>query len=104
MSSASSFACVLDAKANLGECPVWSITEQVLYWVDINAPALHRFDPATSTDHTLAMPESIGSFALRAQRGFIVALRSGIWVASSDGKLERKIDDDERERASRRGR
>ena len=91
MSSASSFACVLDAKANLGECPVWSIAEQVLYWVDINAPALHRFDPATSTDHTLAMPESIGSFALRAQGGFIVALRSGIWVASSDGKLERKI-------------
>ena len=87
MSSASSFACVLDAKANLGECPVWSITEQVLYWVDINAPALHRFDPATSTDHTLAMPESIGSFALRAQRGFIVALRSGIWVASSGESL-----------------
>jgi sugar lactone lactonase YvrE len=87
----SSFACVLDAKANLGECPVWSVAEQVLYWVDINAPALHRFDPVTGSDRTLAMPASIGSFALRARDGFIVALRSGIWTASSNGNLERKI-------------
>jgi len=91
MSSASSFACVLDAKAELGECPVWSVAEQVVYWVDINAPALHRFDPATGNDRVLTMPESIGSFALRAQGGFIVALRSGIWTASSDGALVCKI-------------
>ena len=34
--------CVLDARAELGECPVWSVEEQALYWVDIRAPALHR--------------------------------------------------------------
>ena len=27
--------CVLDANAELGECPVWSADEQALYWVDI---------------------------------------------------------------------
>ena len=27
------FECVLDVKASLGECPVWSVDEQVLYWV-----------------------------------------------------------------------
>jgi sugar lactone lactonase YvrE len=86
-----SFACVLDAKASLGECPVWSVAEQVLYWVDIKAPALHRFDPATGDDTMFTMPESIGCFALRAQGGFVVALRSGIWTASLNGMLERKI-------------
>ncbi|HEY3178712.1 MAG TPA: SMP-30/gluconolactonase/LRE family protein [Casimicrobiaceae bacterium] len=86
-----SFACVLDAKASLGECPVWSVVEQVLYWVDIKAPALHRFDPATGDDTMFTMPESIGCFALRAQGGFVVALRSGIWTASLNGMLERKI-------------
>jgi sugar lactone lactonase YvrE len=85
------FTCVLDARANLGECPIWSSREQVLYWVDINAPALHRFDPATGLDTTMPMPESIGCFALRRTGGFVVALRSGIWIASSDGSLERKI-------------
>ncbi len=34
------FTCVLDARARLGECPVWSVRERALYWVDINAPSL----------------------------------------------------------------
>jgi sugar lactone lactonase YvrE len=85
--------CVNDAKASLGECPVWSVAEQVLYWVDINAPALHRFDPASGADTAMPMPESIGSFALRRRGGFVVALRGGIWLAGADGTLLRKIAD-----------
>ena len=85
------FQCVLDAKASLGECPIWSVAEQVLYWIDINAPALHRFDPASQQDIAMPMPESIGCFALRAQGGFVAALRSGIWIVSPNGALERKI-------------
>jgi len=88
---ASPFVCVLDSKSSLGECPVWSARERVLYWVDINAPSLNRFDPATGGNVAMPMPESIGSFALRAGGGFIVALRGGIWLARADGKLERKI-------------
>ena len=88
---ASPFVCVLDSKSSLGECPVWSAHERVLYWVDINAPSLNRFDPATGGNVAMPMPESIGSFALRAGGGFIVALRGGIWLARADGKLERKI-------------
>jgi sugar lactone lactonase YvrE len=87
----SPFTCALDARASLGECPVWSVDEQVLYWVDINAPALHRFDPATGRDTTMPMPEAIGCAALRARSGFVVALRGGIWLARRDGSLERKL-------------
>ena len=78
----SSFSCVLDIRASLGECPVWSIAEQALYWVDINAPSLNRFDPATGDNVAMPMPESIGSYALREGGGFVVALRSGIWLAT----------------------
>jgi sugar lactone lactonase YvrE len=88
---ATPFTCVLDIKASLGECPVWSAIEQVLYWVDINAPSLNRFDPATGRNHAMAMPESIGSFALREAGGFVVALRGGLWLARPDGSLERQI-------------
>jgi sugar lactone lactonase YvrE len=87
----SPFRCVLDIRASLGECPVWSRAEQVLYWVDINAPSLNRFDPATGENTVMPMPESIGSFALRAGGGFVVALRDGFWLASADGKLTRKV-------------
>ena len=85
------FECALDVKASLGECPVWSVDEQALYWVDINAPSLNRLDPATGLNTTWPMPQSIGCFALREQGGFVVALRDGIWLASRNGKLERKV-------------
>lgn len=85
--------CVLDARASLGECPVWSVEERVLYWADINAPSLNRYDPASGENRILPMPESIGCFALRERGGFVVALRNGLWFARSDGTLERKIAD-----------
>jgi len=87
----SAFECVLDIKASLGECPVWSAVEQVLYWVDINAPSLNRFDPRTGNNTAWPMPESIGSFALRSDGGFVAALRDGVWLVDDDGTLERKI-------------
>ena len=83
----SPFQCVLDARASLGECPVWSIGEQALYWVDINAPSLNRFDPESGANLAWPMPSSIGSFAVRAQGGFVAALRDGIWLVDRAGRL-----------------
>jgi sugar lactone lactonase YvrE len=87
----SPFECVLDAKASLGECPVWSVDEQVLYWVDINAPSLNRFDPLTGGNETWPMPQSIGCVALRAGGGFVAAMRDGIWLIDAGGKPQRRI-------------
>ena len=87
----SGFRCVLDVRAKLGECPTWSARDKALYWVDIDGPSLNRFDPATGENRVTPMPESIGSFALRKPAGFIVALRSGIWLARADGSLDRRI-------------
>ncbi len=91
--SESPFTCVLDARASLGESPLWSVAERALYWVDINAPALHRFDPATGRDVAMPMPSSIGCIALRERGGHVVALREGIWLAGPGGRLERKLAD-----------
>ncbi|HJU21061.1 MAG TPA: SMP-30/gluconolactonase/LRE family protein [Casimicrobiaceae bacterium] len=87
------FTCVLDVRASLGECPVWSAREQALFWIDINAPSLNRFDPQTRDNTAMPLPESIGSFALREAGGFVVALRSGIWLCNAQGKLERRVVD-----------
>jgi sugar lactone lactonase YvrE len=89
----SAFECVLDARASLGECPVWSVADQALFWVDINAPTLNRFDPASGTNTAWPMPASIGCFALRMRGGFVAALRDGIWFVDRDGRLERRVAD-----------
>ena len=81
--------CVLDARAELGECPVWSVEEQALYWVDIRRPALHRLDPGSGASRTWPMPSRIGSFGLRESGGAVVALEDGFHLLDFDtGRLE----------------
>lgn len=69
--------CVLDARAELGECPVWSAAEGALYWIDIHAPALHRLDVGSGASRSWPMPSRIGSFGLRKSGGAVVALVDG---------------------------
>lgn len=76
--------CVLDARAELGECPVWSVPEQVLYWIDIRAPAMHRLDPATGENQSWPLPSRVGSFALRETGGAVVALVDGFYLLDFD--------------------
>ena len=76
--------CVLDARAELGECPVWSVTERALYWVDIRGAALHRLDPDTGGTRSWPMPARIGSFGLRESGGAVVALEYGLHFLDFD--------------------
>src|SRR3546814_17158689 len=46
-----------EAAAMLGEGPPWSPGEGALYWVDIKAPALHRYRPADGDKTSWVMPE-----------------------------------------------
>ena len=68
---------VVETGAILGESPVWSPAEGVLWWLDIKAPALHRYDPATGTDDSWPLPQETGSIALRKGGGLVGALRGG---------------------------
>lgn len=81
--------CVCDYAAQTGESPTWSVREQALYWIDVQQPALHRFDPHSREDRHWMMPADIGALALLADgSGALVALRSGLYrLALADGKL-----------------
>jgi sugar lactone lactonase YvrE len=76
--------CVSDARAMLGEVPIWSASEEAIYWVDILAPSLHRFAVRTGTDTTWPMPEMIGAVAFDARGGLLVALASGLYRFAPD--------------------
>jgi L-arabinonolactonase len=79
--------CVLPARAQLGECPLWSPTEQRLYWVDIDGRSVHRFDPATGADEHVEVPGRPASLALmRSPGALLVALEGGLGLlAFEDG-------------------
>ncbi len=58
--------------ASLGEGPVWSTAEQVLYWIDIDGRAVHRYDPSTGQDELQATPARPGSLALTAEPALLL--------------------------------
>jgi sugar lactone lactonase YvrE len=81
--------CVLACQNRLGEGPIWSIEDQALYWVDIVAPAIHRFRPSDDAHDRWPVPEHIGSLSLRESGGLVIALKSGFAAFDpSDGGIE----------------
>jgi sugar lactone lactonase YvrE len=69
---------VLDAKAELGEGPVWDAAAARLLWVDILQGRVHRFDPASGRDEIrdvgrpvgAVTPSRDGSLVMATSRGF----------------------------------
>ncbi len=83
-------ACIWPAGAILGEGPLWDERSSVLYWVDIKAPAVHRYDPASGSKRSWPMPEMIGCIAKRKRGGFVAAFQSGFaFVDPARRTLER---------------
>ncbi len=65
--------------ARLGEGPLWDPEGGVLYWVDSEAPKLWCHDPVTGAIDGWDLPgRTVGSLALRASGGFILAMDNGI--------------------------
>jgi sugar lactone lactonase YvrE len=70
---------VLAIRATIGESPLWSPEQQVLYWIDIKKPALYRLDPASGVQQSWVLSSDIGGFALLGDlKGAVVALRTGL--------------------------
>lgn len=83
----------LEIGAVLGESPIWSKKENALYFVDILAPSIHRFEPETGKHSVLPVHEHIGCIGLRENGGFIAAMRNGVYLLNSSGEMEKKIAD-----------
>jgi len=74
----SEIECVWPVGAVLGEGPVWSAVDQTVWFVDIKAPAIHRFDPATGDQRTWPAPAPVG-FVFPTSAGWLIAgLKTGL--------------------------
>ena len=76
---------VLAAEARLGEGPLWDPRSSTLRWVDILRGRVHRFDPASGADTFFEVGEDVGTVAVRAAGGLVIATTSGIHTCLDDG-------------------
>jgi sugar lactone lactonase YvrE len=73
----------------LGECPVWDAASGTVWWSDLETTWLYRADPATGRVDRYSLPESLGSFALRAGGGLVCAFAGGFATFAPDrGRVE----------------
>lgn len=70
----------IEQPALLGEGPLWRADEQALWFCDIPARRIVRFEPATGVRRDWTFHADVGSFApIDGEGAFIVALRDGLW-------------------------
>ena len=71
--------CVINARDQLGETPLWCPRSRCLWWIDIERPKLQSFDPATGQHAVFPFSSTfLGSLALHAVGGFVVALDNAL--------------------------
>jgi sugar lactone lactonase YvrE len=78
---------VSDARARLGEGPLWDARTQELLWVDILAGVVHRFDPDTGADRVFDAGGYVGAVVARASGGYALATAEGFALATEDGRV-----------------
>jgi sugar lactone lactonase YvrE len=75
---------VLDARAELGEGPLWDDRRQRLLFVDILRGDVHAFDPVTGTDRVVNVGRSVGAIALTTRGDWILAAERGFFRADPE--------------------
>ena len=93
---------VADTQNDTGEGPLWHPDEGFLYWVDIPAGELYRFDPNTDS-HTLAYEtdgdQPIGGFTIQADGSLLLFGKGRVsrWQPGSESAtLVTEVDADTR--------
>lgn len=82
-----------DAKATLGEGPVWDWKKQLLFWVDIEGSRLHSYNPSNGKNKQWVFKEMIGAAVPTLSGEMILALEKGLAIYNfeSEASLPLKV-------------
>ena len=87
--------CVVDCRARLGEGAWWDVADQALWWVDIKAGTIHRFDPATGDNVSFDWGEPVACLARRDAGGLVIGTASGIHLFDPETGIREQLADPE---------
>jgi sugar lactone lactonase YvrE len=68
----------------LGECPLWDVRSQSLYWIDGRSALVHRYTPASGAKAQWQAPAHIGSIALCESGRLLLALEHDFHLLDVD--------------------
>ncbi len=92
---------IADYACETGEGPLWHPAERRLYWVDIPAGRMFRYDPATGRHEECHTGEVIGGFTVQADGALLLFMDRGAVKTWRDGVMETVIEEIEGEEDSR---
>jgi len=95
-------ACVAPTGSQVGEGAVWDVVAQCLWWVDIPAGVIYRYDPASGENRSIHYGEPVGCLAVREQGGLVLATKSGFCFFDPDSGTRKAINDPEAHMAENR--
>ncbi|MDR1537092.1 MAG: SMP-30/gluconolactonase/LRE family protein [Clostridiales bacterium] len=75
---------IFDAKAELGESPLWDSENKILYWADITRGELHRFNPADGSDSAVKSGRFLSDIVL-SKNGLLLAKEDGLHLCGDGG-------------------
>lgn len=71
-------------KCAVGECPIWDVAEQALWFVDIFGRKIHRHHPASGTSRSWDTPRMPGALAIRESGGAVYGAETGLYTLDPD--------------------
>ncbi|MEM7171772.1 MAG: SMP-30/gluconolactonase/LRE family protein [Pseudomonadota bacterium] len=82
----SKLECIWQAKAILGEAPLWQAEQQCLYWVDMDGKKILRWNFQDREQKDVPIAHEIGCLAPRQKGGFVAGLENGLAFVDQDLK------------------
>ena len=84
---------VVDARATLGEGPLWDERAGLLYWVDILRHNLHVYNPTTGENKTYDVGHRVSTVVLSESGKVLVTVENGFaWFDLAASKLDMIVD------------
>jgi sugar lactone lactonase YvrE len=76
-----------------GENPLWHPMEQRLYWTDIPAGRMFRYDPATNTHQQFYQGRPVGGFTIQEDGSLLLFMDRGSVAHWRDGVMTTVVDE-----------
>lgn len=70
---------VIASRNRIGESPVWSVSENSLYWVDVEGESIQRWREQDRSVQRWDIGEAVGCIGLRKRGGLVGASRTGFF-------------------------